>query len=126
MRMFLVSDFPAVQGSDVIPICCYLPYKGDCPKESDWYKTGYFAIEDGYSINNPKLRLYYIYYDRIEIKVFDWKNDEFDEGLSRLVRPLTADELDAYKNNYLGYGSQPHKLTICHPDTYGSEGWLAN
>ncbi len=48
------------------------------------------------------------------------------EGFLRLVRPLTNTELEDYKTNYLGYGKDPHRLTICHPDTYESEplGWI--
>ncbi len=122
LRMYLVSEEPVKEGKNKIPVCCYWPYNGD-PMDnvslSAGMTYGYFAAGES---NNPE-SLVFIYCDKTEIKTVESRKGTY-YGFSRLVRPLTSKELDDYKMNYLGYSSEPHKLTICHPDTYTSEGWL--
>ena len=126
MRMFLVSDMPAFDGNDDIPICCYWPFIGSGLNDNSYPRNGYFFIKDGgvtlYSYGS--IMFLFIEVNKVNTYELAVKNDDY--GLSRLVRPLTNEELEMYKNNYLGYGSEPHKLTICHPDTYESTslGWL--
>lgn len=122
MRMYLISDVYARQGDEYIPICCYWPYIGENKKENDWYKKGYTIADYSTSEITPEKNVY-VYYDGEQVKCYEWKNDDFDSSLSRLVRPLTAEELEDYQWRYLGYGSHL-RLSICHPDTYGSPGWL--
>lgn len=121
MRMYLVSDVYAKSGRNQIPICCYWPYYGDPMGNTGINTYGYYMADDSKYPNS----LMIIYCDKFKMNTFVPSSDISKyTGLSRLVRPLTSEELDDYKKNYLGYGSEPHKLTICHPDTYGSEGWL--
>lgn len=124
MRMFLLSDVPAMEGDEIIPICCYWSYLGAGPDINAWPRYGYF-IQYGNTELTPQSILF-LYIVGSRVNTYDWNVDKSDYGLSRLVRPLTSDELKLYKDNYLGYGSEPHKLTICHPDTYESTslGWL--
>lgn len=123
MRMFLVSEVPAKSGKSTIPICCYWPYRGLLMGDESIFTYGYYyADPEG---NPTSIQL--IYCDKTSIKTFLPTSPSGFYGFSRLIRPLTKDELQVYKTNYLGYGSQPHKLTICHPDTYTSEdlGWIS-
>lgn len=122
LRMFLVSEVPAKDGKNNIPVCCYWPYYGDAMDRlsSYEYTYGYFASDE----TGTPASLVFVYCDKTEMKSETIQNDKYS-GLSRLVRPLTKDELENYKTNYLGYGSQPHKLIICHPDTYGFDGWIS-
>lgn len=122
MRMYLKSDISARKEGKDIPICCYWPYVGINKKETDWYKYGYFIATDNKQTTASDLL--YIYYEGGKAICYDWQPDSEDFGLSRLVRLLTEDELEDYKNNELGYDSMPLKRTLCHPDTYGSEVWL--
>lgn len=124
MRMYLVSDISIKDKKQYIPICCYLPYHCYNIDDDSNITNGYFSSTDG------------ITPDLITILSFGLTNGEIIKqtkgstymGLCRLVRPLTEEELEDYKKNYLGYGSQPHRLTICHPDTYESTplGWISN
>ncbi len=127
LRMFLVSDFPVKSGRDFIPVCCYWPYSGD-PMEnfkiSD-VNVGYYAD----SGSGETDAMVYIYCDKYQMSINIPPVSSIKpayEGFLRLVRPLTNTELEDYKTNYLGYGKDPHRLTICHPDTYESEplGWI--
>lgn len=121
MRMYLVSDVYAKSGRTQIPICCYWPYHGDPMGNTGNYTYGYYMADVSKLPNSMMI----IYCNKTIMNTFVPSSDISKyTGLSRLVRPLTSEELDDYKKNYLGYGSEPHKLTICHPDTYGSEGWL--
>ncbi|MDE6548484.1 MAG: hypothetical protein K2L22_05765, partial [Muribaculaceae bacterium] len=119
MRLYLVSEVPVKSGKNKIPICCYWPFNIDF----DTYITcGYYFSDN----SSEPVSMLIINYDKAEIhtSVPSTLNDSM--GLSRLVRLLTTEELNSYKQNYLGYGKQPHKLTICHPDTYESTplGWI--
>lgn len=123
MRMYFISDVNVKVGKRYIPVCCYLPYEylstGDISSDT----FGYFTSTDG--INIGAITIYYI--DNYEMTTYTRSSllsTSNVKAFSRLVRPLTEEELEDYKKNYLGYGSQPHRLTICHPDTYGSEGWI--
>ena len=124
MRMFLVSDIPVKNGNSVIPVCCYWPYFGEEIINSPNSTYGYYTSTNGISPDSMTV----LYYDNVQglFKHLSLSSSSSRSGLSRLVRPLTEDELDNYKQNYLGYGSQKHKLTICHPDTYESTslGWI--
>ncbi len=121
MRMFLVSDIKAKSGNRYLPICCYLPYSCFQMGDLQEFTYGYFISEDG---EIPiSIKIFYFDITECHAEVPNPLLSNFN-CLTRLVRPLTSEELDNYKKNYLGYGSEPHKLTICHPDTYDSEGWL--
>lgn len=128
LRMFLVSDVPVKDGKNKIPVCCYWPFKGyemenvNFNQNADYFKNhyaGYFAADESGTLS----RLIYFFCEKDRIKTLESDNSAY-YGLSRLVRPLDQTELNSYKQNYLGYGSQPFKLKLCHPDTYGSNGWL--
>ncbi|MDE6741060.1 MAG: hypothetical protein K2J58_01880, partial [Muribaculaceae bacterium] len=128
MRMFLVSDVPVKDAVNEFPVCCYWPcsYQQYPTLSSTWLKQGYFISDIG-TLSPSHKGLVYIYCGSKEVEVHsDWTNSNDDRCLGRLVRQLTAEELEDYKTNYLGYGSQPHRLTICHPDTYESSslGWF--
>lgn len=128
MRMFLVSDVPAKDAGNDIPVCCYWPcfYQEYPTSSSTWLKRGYFISDNG-SFSQAHKGLVYVYCGSKEVEIhFDWTSASDDCGLGRLVRQLTTDELEDYKNDYLGYGSRPLRLTVCHPDTYESTslGWL--
>lgn len=127
LRMFLVSDIPVKSGRDYISVCCYWPYDG--------YPMDKFSVVDltyGYYVDNSGTgntdSMVYIYCDKTQMMLNTPSSEIGNKfpGLLRLVRPLTDEELENYKNTYLGYGSQSHKLTICHPDTYTSDGWIPN
>ncbi|MBD5275965.1 MAG: hypothetical protein HDS37_07745 [Bacteroides sp.] len=124
MRVYLVSEVPVKDGYTDIPVCCYLPYfcwtLGDVSNAT----YGYYTASDGV---NPDL-IMIIYFEGTQGKSAKISTSITSQpGLSRLVRPLTETELEYYKSEYLGYGSRPYRLTICHPDTYGSTslGWLS-
>lgn len=119
MRLYLVSEVPVKSGKNKIPICCYWPFYDDFMNDTTF---GYYFSE---SSGNPDSMLI-ICYDKAEIQTSVPSLLNKSTGLSRLVRPMTPEELNSYKLNYLGYGTQPHKLTICHPDTYESTplGWI--
>lgn len=122
MRMYLVSEYDAKSGNSKNPVCCYLPYH--CYTMGDFmagYTYGYYSSSSD-EVTVDKITI--IYLDNEGVKTYQPGNSSGHIGLSRLVRSLTADELEYYKQNYLGYGTEPHKLTICHPDTYTSPGWL--
>lgn len=122
MRMYFVSDVPVKSGKKDIPVCCYLPYLCLSIGDLSNMTNGYYFSEDGSIPTSIKI----FYFDRQYAKCEDpEKVVNYSPGYVRLVRRLTSEELISYKNNYLGYGSQPHKLILCHPDTYTSEGWLA-
>ena len=127
MRMYLLSEITARENDTDIPVCCYWPYIGDGPDVNAWPRYGYFTAQNGSSGERAGTILF-IHYDGTEVKAYNWSVLNDDVGLSRLVRPLTADELEEYKTDCLGYGSGLHRLTICHPDTYESAplGWLPN
>lgn len=122
MRMYITSEVNAKAGKNYIPVCCYLPYHCFSIGDSSDDTFGYYISDDG--INPNKIVI--VYFDNAEAKTFPPQATNSYRGLSRLVRPLTDKELEDYKTNYLGYGSQPHKLTLCHPDTYESTplGWI--
>ncbi len=84
---------------------------GDC-----W---GYFSSESKGSLDN----VVHFFCNKTEILTIS-SEESGAYGLSRLVRQLSDEELSVYKQNYLGYGSQPFKLILCHPDTYTSDGWI--
>ncbi len=120
LRMYLVSDVPVKDDNgSLIPVCCYWPYYcfGRSIGDTSTSTYGYF-----YS-NAVGKSLMLIYCDKTEIKQYIPSSLNSYSGLSRLVRPLTNDDVEDYKINYLGYGSAPCNLTPCHPDTYTSEGW---
>lgn len=124
-RMFLVSEISVKNEKTLFPVCCYLPFYG-IYNNTDPDTYGYFSASAG-TINS--MTLFILTHNAISIynpPKSGTPSLSLYTGLSRLVRPLTDDELDDYKNNYLGYGSTPHKLTICHPDTYESAplGWI--
>ncbi|MDE7346547.1 MAG: hypothetical protein K2N48_07390, partial [Muribaculaceae bacterium] len=124
MRMYLVSDVKAMNNYKEFPICCYLPYRCDDIGTIATSSFGYFSSEN-YKVPDA---LYLIFYNDKEGLTHKISSGNNYLGLFRLVRPLTDTELENYKNNYLGYGSEPHRLTICHPDTYESTqyGWIEN
>ena len=119
--MFFVSDLSVKSGKTYIPICCYLPYHCWSIDDSTAMTLGYFTADDGVTPNSITILMF----DSNGGKILNQTNSTQYSCYCRLVRPLTIDELEDYKTNYLGYGSQPHRLTICHPDTYGSEGWIS-
>lgn len=121
MRMYLVSDVPVKEGKKTIPVCCYWPYDG-VQMDDVWtleYNLGYYASDNA---GNP-VSLAFIYCDKSIMKIQSTTDNIY--GWVRLVRPLSTEELSAYKTDYLGYGS-PHRLTLCHPDSYESSdiGWI--
>lgn len=121
MRMFLVSEVSVKDRKNKIPVCCYWPFHGsnayiDLAQITTY---GYFAADE----SGELVKIVCLYCDNTKIGTID-SNESKAIGMSRLVRPLTDDELTNYKQNYLGYGSQTHKLILCHPDTYDSPGWL--
>lgn len=124
MRMYLVSDVAARSGGIDIPVCCYLPYYFAWANVIlDQYNYGYYTSANG---TDPD-KIIIIYFENKEGVTYSvpTNNNQFF-GLSRLVRPLTEEELNEYKVEYLGYGDKPHRMTLCHPDTYESTslGWL--
>ncbi len=122
MRMFLLSEVPVKDGKNKIPICCYWPFQGANNASmnlSDNSTYGYFTADESGELK----KIVCLYCDDTKIGIIE-SNEAKAAGMSRLVRQLTDDEFNNYKQNYLGYGSQPHKLTLCHPDTYTSEGWI--
>ena len=127
MRMYLLSEISARGNDTDIPVCCYWPYIGDGPDINAWPRYGYFTAQDG-SSGERAGSILFIHYDGTEVKSYKWSVLNDDVGLSRLVRPLTDDELEEYKTGWLGYGSGRHRMSICHPDTYESAplGWLPN
>lgn len=121
LRMYFVSDYPAKNGKNYIPICSYLPYECSSIGNDSSETYGYFFSLDG--VNPESINIFYISVDgKVSKFSKDYGNSYY--GLSRLVRPLTLPELDNYTKNYLGYESKL-KLSLCHPDTYTSEGWIA-
>lgn len=110
MRMFLVSEIPALIGNDEIPICCYVHY--NC-EDSEFKNSAfpYLAMEDG---NNGNTAVgFYVSHDEVKERPFTSGN-----VVVRLVRTITQEELENYKENYLGYGSRESNLSPCHEDTY--------
>lgn len=125
MRMFFVSDVSVRDGDKDIPVCCYLPYHSLDMNGMAATTAGYFMTNDGLDASN----IVVVYFEKSEGKYYKtskYASRNGQLGFTRLVRTLTQEELDDYKTNYLGYGSQPHRLQLCHPDTYTSEplGWL--
>ncbi|MDE6637758.1 MAG: hypothetical protein K2K32_05935 [Muribaculaceae bacterium] len=117
LRMYLMSEVSAKSNKSLIPICCYWPYRGaPMGNTTDFTYGYYFADSEG----NP-MSVKLIYCDKTEVKTFLPSSQKEYNGFSRIMRPLSELELDNFKKNYLGYGNQPHKLTICHPDTYTTE-----
>ncbi|MDE6017436.1 MAG: hypothetical protein K2G85_01325 [Muribaculaceae bacterium] len=116
LRIYLVSEIPVKNGKEFIPICCYWPYRNN---SLDFLTYGYYTSKNG----NTQESSIVVYIDGSMVKT---TNRNSYNSIVRMVRELSEDELTDYKTNYLGYGSQPHKLTICHPDTYTSPGWIAN
>ncbi len=122
MRMFLVSDYPVKDGKNNIPVCCYWPFYGSPAEKinfTDNTTLGYFASDETGTLT----KIIYVYNTNFSIDTSE-TNNKSALSLSRLVRQLSDEELSDYKQNYLGYGSQPFKLILCHPDTYGSNGWI--
>ena len=123
MRTYFISDVPVHVGKINLPVCCYLPNRFEVIGDTSNLSYAYFTSSNGV---NPD-GLVIIYFDLEEGKLYKVTSGSSNYyGYCRLVRPLTAEELEDYKVNYLGYGSEPHRLTVCHPDTYESEpfGWL--
>lgn len=125
LRMFLVSDIPAKHDDNLIPVCCYWPYYNSGVEMGITTDSTF-----GYYVSNgdgTPQSIILIYCDKTEVKTFILSSMSNYTGLSRLVRSLNSSDLEDYKNNYLGYGSEPHKLTICHPDTQypENEDWLS-
>ena len=118
MRMFLMSDVSAKSGKESIPICCYWPFYGNEANPNSIYTLGYSSSVNGTNPNS----LILLYADKTEVNTFIPTATQLKNYivLSRLVRPLTASELNTFKTEFLGYGSTPLKLTVCHPDTYPS------
>lgn len=122
LRMFLVSDIPVKNGRNKIPVCCYWPFYGQTKAQSDMAAGdcwGYFSSESKGSLDN----VVHFFCNKTEILTIT-SEESGAYGLSRLVRQVSDEELSVYKQNYLGYGSQPFKLILCHPDTYTSDGWI--
>ncbi len=120
MRMYLVSDIPAIVGGDRIPVCCYLPYFFTEDNLSSSY-TYFYASCKGAASDTPD-EYVLIYPTATEVKAHR-PSPSYLSGMSRLIRRLTEDEAREYKENYLGYGS-PCLLKECHPDTYpDNSGW---
>ncbi|MDE6633076.1 MAG: hypothetical protein K2K23_08775, partial [Muribaculaceae bacterium] len=124
MRMYFISDVSANAGKENIPICCYLPYENFSMGVIDNDSPGYCFSDSSEKNNNTKsASVFYLNQNDVIRENFS-SSSRNQQIITRLVRPLTNDELEYYKLNYLGYGSQL-KLSLCHPDTYTSEGWLA-
>ena len=121
LRMYLVSEIPAKLGRHTIPVSCYWPFHGTIIGDTNIDTYGYYSSENLVAPESLML----IYCDRTEIKTYipSSGTQKNYTCLSRLVRQISHDELEEYKQNYLGYGADL-KLSICHPDTYGSEDWL--
>ena len=127
-RMYLISSVEVPDDMGHIPVCCYLPYSYHKFGDLTDYTCGYFTSENGVNIEG----LYIAYFDHNSIIAYKVSSKVSSNalrtyyGFSRLVRPLTEEELNEYKAEYLGYGEKPHRLTLCHPDTYESSslGWL--
>ena len=126
--MYLISSVEVPDDMGHIPVCCYLPYSYHKFGDLTDYTCGYFTSENGVNIEG----LYIAYFDHNSIIAYKVSSKVSSNalrtyyGFSRLVRPLTEEELNEYKAEYLGYGEKPHRLTLCHPDTYESSslGWL--
>lgn len=114
MRMYMISEIPAMINGEKIPVCCYLPYSFT-PSNLDNTATHlYAACKD---IPSPTPDGYVLIYPT-PAAILTYKPTTYKfYGISRLVRPLADEELNAYKANYLGYGA-PCRLRICHYDTY--------
>lgn len=116
LRMFLVSEIPAIKDGAKIPICCYFPYNSTNMMSTDINTHGYFAVET--SLNDTKNLasvIMYALYTNTMSEVSNLNNQRF---VVRFVRPLQEADLNNYKQNYLGYGSNETHLQLCHSDTY--------
>ena len=124
MRLFLLSEVKVKDKNEEIPVCCYWPYYANAIGDTSSYTYAYYTSSNGTKPDGVSIIIFN--YTAISTHKVDINKVKYQPGLVRLVRPLTTDELEMYKKNYLGYGSEPHKLTICHPDTYEStsQGWL--
>lgn len=112
MRMFIMSDIPAIDGNEVIPICCYFPYLGSELGLSNIQTAGYYCVEN----SENKSGIIFVV-ESSEVKSFK-KTENNQQVIIRLVYSLTSDELESYKTGFLGYGASPLTLSTCHPDTY--------
>lgn len=123
MRMYLVSEIPAKDGKSLIPICCYLPYQCFEMGTVDGDSPGYFWSNSDEKNNNADFAnvFYFTQKEVVSVK-FSSSSSNF-QMITRLVRPLNNDEIEEYKQYFLGYGSSL-KLFNCHPDTYDSVGWV--
>lgn len=120
-RMYLVSDVAAKKGRTYYPICCYLPYSMTAMGDTDGGTTSFYFVASSNGLPDS-LGVFYIEDNKIKFIPPTSKGTFY--CMSRLVRQLSNQELEDYKNNYLGYGSAALKLSICHPDTYGHPDWL--
>lgn len=125
MRLYIVSDVNALSDGMQIPVCCYWPYMEDSADIDSYPRYGYYIAGEGNVLDVPASILFLDCVGN-EVKLYSWQVKLDDYGFSRLVRPLTEEELNEYKAEYLGYGEKPHRLTLCHPDSYESTslGWL--
>lgn len=130
-RLFFVSD---IQTRDSIPICCYLPYhmsiKGTStdssqlpnlhPGDATYLATSYMNL-NSFKGSNWGGVYFACMDDFLDAADAVGSHDAVTNGLYmlRLVRPLDMDELNLYKNKYLGYDGSKPKLTPCHKDSYG-------
>lgn len=113
MRMFLVSDVPAIDGVETLPICCYFPYMGSDLGKSDKETAGYYGT--GNPVKNYSSTIFLAESTKVNSVI---KTETNQKIVARLVRPLTSDELESYKTEYLGYGDKALTLSPCHADTY--------
>lgn len=120
LRMYLLSETAVLDKGENIPVCCYLPYHfwNNISDTSD-YSRGYFYSANGTSLTGVVI----LYYNDNLIKTYSTTYSGYF-GMARLVRPLSEEEYEMYRRDYLGYGPNPHRLRVCHPDTYGSLDWI--
>lgn len=118
MRMFIVSD---VQLANDVPVCCYLPYymknTSLVPTNTNASSMYEYVLSQQESTGFHSIRLV-IDTDRIGYTLITNLSSSSGNGIIRSVRTLSSDELEMYKTNYLGYGSEPSPLRPCTPDTY--------
>lgn len=115
MRLFLLSD---IKTKSNIEICSYLPFVS-ASETSPPTRTSvnYYMISN----ETGTCKGVATYFNNDNICTIDTlynSGSSFkNKWLARYVRTVT-DDLEMYKNDYLGYGTESSPLRPCTPDTY--------
>lgn len=117
MRTFFVSD---IKTSENLEICNYIPFVFN--KSSDYpdiSKSNYYMISANLS-DCKGIKLYFTDDGNLVISgTYNSGSSFTNVWLGRYIRFLTPEDLEMYRNNYLGYGEgKTSPLRPCIPDTW--------